>query len=375
MKVVINALAVRSRHHGVGRYVTNLVSALAGLAAGNEYVILAHSDCRPLFDGLPGVEVQCIDLAPTLRVLWEHTVLPWVLWRLGSDLFFGPVHTVPLIKTTKQVVAILDMSWFRASAHHTRLKRWYFRSAIPISIKRADAVIAISEATKRDVLDIVDVREEDVFTTPLGFDQSNERSNLEEVTGARYRYGLSQAPYIMNIGVFEPRKNQEGLIRAFARLAWETRSFNHDLVLAGNVGYGWWKSETWRLAEKLGVSSRVKILDSLPDEELRHLLTGADVFVYPSFYEGFGLPILEAMACGVPVVTSRVSSMPEVGGDAARYVSPGDDEELATVLAEILHDEDVRRDMRESGLGRAAGFTWEECARRTLDAFAAAVSR
>jgi glycosyltransferase involved in cell wall biosynthesis len=362
-------LAVRSRFHGVGRYVINLVAALTRVDQQSEFLVLATSKTRSFFEGFANVEVMGFDGAAPIRVVWEHTVLPLRLRQWGVDVFFGPAHTVPLIRTTRQVVAVLDMSWFRTGVHHTFVKRLYFRRMIPLSVKRADAVITISEATKRDVADIVNVDAKPIVSTPLGLDEAFKRSSADEIAAVRVRYGLVESPYVISVGVFEPRKNQEGLIRAFARLVHRSAEFDHTLVLAGNVGFGWQNSHVWNLVEELGVGDRVKVLDALPDAELRSVLSGADVFVYPSFYEGFGLPVLEAMACGVPVVTSGVSSMPEVAGDAARYVNPADHVAIAEALECVLRDSDLRAQMVAEGMRRSRTFTWDDCARRTLAVF------
>jgi glycosyltransferase involved in cell wall biosynthesis len=222
---------------------------------------------------------------------------------------------------------------------------------------------------------LLDVGEKKVVATPLGLDAAFRRADDEEIAAARRRYRLQDAPYLMSVGVFEPRKNQAGLVRAFASLVAGDAQLPHRLVLAGSVGLGWRNSQIGRLIDSLGVSERVRILDALPDEQLRQLLSGADAFAYPSFYEGFGLPVLEAMACGVPVVTSNLSSMPEVGGDAPLYADPADVGQIAAALGRVLHDASLRESMVEAGLARAATFTWDACARGTLEAFAAAVER
>jgi len=241
---------------------------------------------------------------------------------------------------------------------------------VPRSIARADRVLADSEATRADLIELMRVAPERVEGLYSGvaprFHPQAEPGERERV---RDRYGLAGRPYILSVGTIQPRKNIVRLIRAFARMKSVTRR-PEQLLIAG--GRGWLYQDVATEAARHG--DDVRILGFASDADLPALYRGAALFVFPSFYEGFGLPVLEAMACGVPVVCSNASSLPEVAGEAALLIDPHDEAGLAYAMQRALEDEPLRRKMAAGGLEQAAQFTWERAARQLLATFTAVIS-
>lgn len=372
MKVAINALAAHGTNHGVGRYVFNLLRGLIEIDDGTEYLVLVQSESAKLFADLPGDRVRLVpfDLSGAVRGLFEHLVLPLWVRKEGVDVYFGTTHVLPLLKTTRQVVVIHDMSWFKVSQHHSSLKRMYFQALIPMALRRADVIVADSDSTRADVIEFRSGAENPpVVVAPLGADARFRPANDAEIDRVRAKFGVTR-PYLLNVGVIEPRKNQAGLIRAFRETLLRNPELDVELLIVGSQAIGWKNDEVLALLADPAISDRVRLLSDVDDAELVALMTGCEVFVYPSFYEGFGLPILEAMSCGAPVITSNLSSMPEVGGDAAVYIDPADDESITTAITTLLTDRAQREQRATLGLEQARVFSWAKTAALTAQAFA-----
>jgi glycosyltransferase involved in cell wall biosynthesis len=370
LRIAINTFALSSRlgMAGSGRYIHELIRALARLEHGHELVLFGNRDNWPL---LPAAGCQRVDCGrPTtlrpLRLLWEQAALPLVLRRQRIDMLHSPVFVAPLLAPCASVLTILDMTWFHLPGQHTRVKGTYFRAMIPPSARRAAHIIAISEASKQDVVALLDLPPEKVVVTHLGVDLRVFHPGAVAGTAdcLAGRYGVRR-PYILYVGKLEPRKNLPALIGAFSIVAPE---FPHQqLVIAGSPG--WDYQSIYAAAAQASCRERVCLTGFVAEKDLPALYAGADLFVYPSSYEGFGFPVLEAMACGVPTITSDVSSLPEVAGEAALLVDPRDTGALAAALRRALLDDALRQEMRAKGLEQARRFTWEETARRTLQVY------
>jgi glycosyltransferase involved in cell wall biosynthesis len=233
------------------------------------------------------------------------------------------------------------------------------------AVAAATRVICVSATTAADLADRLDVPPDRVDVTPLGTDLRP--AAAEQVAGLRGRLGLD-GPYLLGLGTVEPRKDLPTLVRAFAALA---ADLPHRLVLAGLAGWGAGELEAAVAAS--GVADRIVVPGYVPEADKAALFTGADVFAYPSRYEGFGLPVLEAMACGTPVVTTTGGSLPEIAGDAATLIDPGDDTALAAAVAKLATDPAARAAQRTRGLAQAAAFTWDRCAERTAASYSRAL--
>ncbi len=370
MKIAINTLAMKSLKHGMGRYIGSLVNALLKIDTRNQYLLYVSDLNAQYFEvkGNPRVKLKFVPSNRALRLLWEQTLLPFDLKREKVDIFYGPAFTVPLFKTCKQVVAILDLTWFKHRKKHIWIKQLYFRTLIPLAVRQTERVIVISQSTKKDLIKILKVPEDKIAVTHLGTSLAfRVVEDQKKLSGIRTKYNLPRQ-FILFIGVLEPRKNIPGLVRAFSRFK-EGTNLSHKLVIGGGRSYGWKNKEIFQVIEDLGMDKEIIFTDFILEADLPALYNLADLFVLPSFYEGFGLPILEAQACGCPVITSNISSMPEVGGDAALFVDPDDIKELAEAMRRILTDDKLKAEMIKKGFENLKRFSWEKAARETLKVF------
>ena len=240
---------------------------------------------------------------------------------------------------------------------------------MPAFVRAADAIIAVSRHTRSDLIDLYDCPPSKIHVIYEGIDADFRPAPTPDVDQVRAAYGL-QRPYLFMMGTLEPRKNHATALHALARL--KAAGYPHQLVLAG--GSGWLFEPVTELVEKLDLSGDVVFTGYVPQAHVSALYTGADCVMMPSLYEGFGFPVLEAMACGTPVVCSDASSLPEVAGDAALLVAPTDDEALAANVQRILDDPALAAVLSASGIQRAARFRWSECARKTADLIAVSCS-
>jgi glycosyltransferase involved in cell wall biosynthesis len=363
MRIGLDATALPPRLTGAGNYIVSLVRALLQVDSSNEYVVFTKPLHVPLFGRHARLDVVQASLASRfLRIGWEQIFLPALASRYSLDVLHSPHYTMPLFNSAPSVVTFHDMTFFLYPGQHELYKRIFFRVGIHLSARRARAIIADSESTRQDILRLLKLNPPRVVAVPLGvspdFRRIDDRAALEAI---RRKYHLPDQ-IILYVGVLEPRKNLPTLVRAFKSLV--DRGIPHALVLVGRKG--WMYTELFQVVERLGLRERVIFPGYVPDEELPLLYSAADLFVYPSLYEGFGLPVLEAMACGVPVVTSNVSSMPEIAGDAALLVDPRQVDELAGAMYRSVTDRALHDALGQKGQARAKLFSWERTARETI---------
>jgi glycosyltransferase involved in cell wall biosynthesis len=369
--IALNALPVHARPVGVGRYVRNLLSGLAKRGSENEYVILVNEQNRRFFERLGPGNVMLEAVTPltryrALRLILEEARIPAICRKRGIQIFHGIASMNPWRRLPcRSVITIHDMTYFLFPGLHMATKQVYFRLRLPGAVRRADHVITDSDASRADILRCLNVPREKVTAVPPGIDSSFFR-RVEEpqaVDSVLRKYRLER-PFILFVGVLEPRKNIPRLLRAYS-LFRKRRAGNQKirLVVAGKKG---WKTraleETLRI---LDCREDVVLPGYVDDEDLPALYSAAELFAYPSLYEGFGFPVLEAMACGTPVLTSAVSSLGEIAGDAAVLVDPTSEEEIAEGLARGL-EAGAREGLASRGLRRAAAYTIENAAEATL---------
>ena len=281
------------------------------------------------------------------------------------DIFHAPDFVLPPVRRGVSMVTVYDLAFLvYPECAHPNL-RVFLERAVPASVQRADYIVADSENTRNDVICLLDARPERVFVVPGGVDPVFVPATQEEVAEARRRYRLDR-PYVLTVGVIEPRKNLPRLIDAYARFRVRT-GLPHQLVIAG--GRGWLSEQTFRQAEGCGFPGDVRFTGYVPDPDLAALYTGAEVFAYPSLYEGFGLPVLEAMACGTAVVCSNSSSLPEFATDAALMVSPTDPDAIADALETACCDTRLREELTEKGRKRASIYSWNRSAQKLLEIY------
>lgn len=363
LRIAIDATAVLPQPTGAGNYTLNLVRALPRVDPTSQYFVFVTSQNAELLGveapNLTPVRVRCA--SRPARLVWEQTGLPLLVRRLGVDVLHSPHYTMPVAKPCRSVVTFCDMTFALMPELHRTWHRRFFPTMMRWSARHADRLIAISESTRQDVMRLLDVPADRIVAIPLAGSPVFCVLPRAEIAAVCGRHGLVPGGYLCYVGVLEPRKDVPTLIDAYARIA----GAFPDVPLAIVGRNGWMYESIFRRVEEHGIGNRVRFLGHVAQEELIGLYNGARAFVYPSRYEGFGLPILEAMQCGAPVVTTTVSSMPEVAGDAALLVPPSDAAALAGALERLLSDDALARDLSARGVARAATFSWERCAADT----------
>ena len=377
MRIGINGLAAENRS-GTGRYTTELIRHLAQLDARNEYIVVAHegSPLCNLLGSRPNFRlIRQPQRSRPARIWWEQRRLPNLIARERLDVFHAPAFVLPGRSPAPTVATIHDLVFMRYPETFGYFRRQYFHWTIPRSAYRATLVIADSEATQRDLEDLLQVRPERIRVVPLGVGEEFFEP-APAAARARVRAQLMlPEQYILTVGTIEPRKNLVRLIEAYARVRERLRRRCPALVLAGRKG--WKYDEVFgRIAER-DLRGDVIWHDFVPDDIVRAVYQRATVFACVSLHEGFGLPLLEAMASGVAVVASNRSSLTEIVGDAGVLVDPLDTEAIADALVGLLTDEERRTDLAARARDRARRFSWERTARETLAVYeeAAAVRR
>jgi len=365
--------AVR-QHAGIGRYTRGLIGALAEVDHVRQYVLFM---AKP--KAWPGAEGQrrawpanfTLRTVPftdrQMAIVWQRLRLPLpvelVTGRL--DLFHSPDFVLPPVRRARTVLTVHDLSFLRLPECSSPSLLAYLMDAVPRSVARADVLLADSESTRRDLIELLHVPEDRVFVLYAGVEERFRPEAEARDARTRERHGLAR-PYILGVGTLQPRKNYGALIRAFHRLV-EEHDLPHDLVIVGSKG--WLYDDVFATIAELGLAERVRLLGLVDDDDLPALYRGADVFAFPSLYEGFGIPVLEAMGCGTPVVTSNVSSLPEVAGDAALQVPPDDVDALADAMWRSISDTALREALRIRGFRQAARFTWKRAAEELIGVY------
>jgi glycosyltransferase involved in cell wall biosynthesis len=362
------SLAQTYRGAGINWYIYNLLLNLALVDQKNQYTVFL-GDRR--FPPNPGLTLRTSWLSttqPLVRIGWEQLVQPFVLWQEKIDLLHSLAFVTPLLSPCPSVITIYDLSFLIFPQGFRHSKRLYLTLLTRPSARKARRIITISESTKRDTVRLLGVSSKKVDVVYCGVDKAFHPLPEGEVASFRQKHGLPER-IILFVGTIEPRKNVVRLIEAYSRL----RDGQVKLVIGGDRG--WLYEEVFARVEELELTGDVLFPGYIPPDELPLWYNAAELFVYPSLYEGFGLPPLEAMACGTPVITSTVSSLPEVVGEAGLTVDPMDSKGLAEAMNQVLGDGALRQSMRERGLARAGCFSWARAARETVGVYQRALGR
>ena len=354
------------RSAGINWYIYNLLKNLTPISDLDYTVFLSDRRAREHFDSISLSQSRLPTHRPIVRIAWEQFVQPFVLHRERIDLLHALAFAGPLAISIPWVVTVYDLSFIRYPQSFNAANRIYLRWAIRNSLRRANRVIAISESTRRDLYATFGTSLEKTAVVYCGADPAFAPSqDRQAIAALRARRGLPDK-MILHVGTIEPRKNIARLIRAFAR-AKRAAQLPHRLVLIG--ARGWKYAEVDAVIEQEQLKDDVIFAGYVAQDELPLWYRAADLFVYPSLYEGFGLPPLEAMASGTPVVCSNAASLPEVVGDAAIRVSPENEAALADAIVRALTDGTLREQMIARGLAQAAKFSWARAARETTDVY------
>ncbi len=356
------------RRAGVSQYTEQIVRHLMATVSnsGDTLTVFAGPDAPP--NGYVADEVAWrTSRLPTGhapgRIVWEQFVAPFATAWAHLDVLLCPVNVVPLAGRVPSVVTVHDLAFLAHPEAFHVTKRRYLAAMTRLSVHRARHVIAVSSHTRDDLVRHFGVRPERVTVVPNAVDARFQPADDDHaITRFKAEHHLPDR-FILFVGTLEPRKNLRRLIEAFASLA--NDETETTLVIVG--ASGWLTSDLAPLVSTHGLGERITFAGYVSDDDLPHWYRAATVFCYPSLYEGFGLPVLEAMACGTPVITSRTSSLPELTGDAAVLVDPTDVAELARALKTVLADESRRHTMSRTGLARASAYSWERTAAATLE--------
>lgn len=366
MKIAIDAR--KWRDYGIGTYVRNLVRHLARLDRETTYFLFCNPADEATLRDLAENFVPVVDGSGGYGLL-EHVSIPWRLRRLGVDLLHSPHYVLPVLTPCRSVVTIHDCIHLRFPEYlPNRLALHYARGMMRQALRDSARVFTVSEASRRDLLHFFpETPPEHVLVVPNAIDPAVlQDPGEEERERVRERYQI-RGRFVLYAGNIKPHKNLERLVRAFARLRRRPGLDDLKLLFIGQeIGrYG----QLRRAVEEAGVRHEVRFFGFVPDATLAALYRLASVFAFPSLYEGFGLPPLEAMACGTPVVTSRLSSLPEVVGDAALLVDPYDEEDIADGLERVLVEPGLGERLAQAGRARVAAFSWERSVRAIHDVY------
>jgi len=376
MRIAIDYTAATREAAGIGNYVRSLVHAMLAQDSINQYTLLTSGrppQERPFPDAKNVRGRSLIVPDRYLNILWYRWRLPIsaTFFTGQVDLYHGPDFVLPPLNgKLRKIVTVHDLAFLEHPEYAVPKLAAYLMKVVPEAVAAADAVVAVSEATCRTLIEHFSTPPTKISLVPNGL-----RSYLRRVTdpilleATRHKFGL-KSPLVLGVGTLEPRKNHLGLIQAFHKAASSSNKQARPAMLAIAGGEGWMYEETRQAVAELGLEKKVRFLGRVSDLDLMLLYSLADVFVFPSFYEGFGVPPLEAMACGAPVITSNTSSLPEVVGDAALLVDPHDSGAIAQAILRVLAGPQLQEELRQKGYERARRFTWEESARKMLAIYA-----
>jgi glycosyltransferase involved in cell wall biosynthesis len=352
---------------GIGRLVRDLAAALARLDTETDYrMFVSGASLEQLPPQLaPNFRWKPTRISPGwFARIWHRARLPLPIEAfIGEvDLFHATDFVLPPTRSkTRTILTVHDLSFVRVpDAASPSLKR-YLDEVVPHSVNKAQHIIADSQATKEDLILLYGVKEEKITVLLSGIQSRYAPVLSTPVTlTMRSKYKIGNSPYLFTIGTIQPRKNYSRVIRALKLL----RDTGYDLQLVIAGGKGWLEDEMYKTLDETKLHDAVHLIGFAADEDIPALYSGAEAVVFPSLYEGFGFPVLEGMACGTPVITSNVSSLPEVAGDAAIMLDPYDVEAIADAIRRVLEDSELRASMIERGFAQAAKFTWENSAKQ-----------
>lgn len=376
MRIGLDARYIYDHFPGIGRYIANLALALSELEHGHTLVVITNPHLPTTRHDLsrlrryPAVELAIVNAPPFSP--GEQLALPRLAHKLQLDLLHSPYYVKPYFGLPcPSIVTIHDLIGHQFPAILSPRGRLFYRLTMAMAIRTASALITVSESARSDLAFTYHLPREQIIVTPEAAERVFRPQPAEAVAALRARYNLPER-YVLYLGSNKPHKNLERLVRA-----WERVINQHQpaatLLIAGHYDPRY--PEAHRLVEKRGLTASVRFMPNVQEADLPALYSGALFFVFPSYYEGFGLPPLEAMACGAPVLCSYASSLPEVVGNAALTVDPYSYIEIAEGLAKLLHNSSLRRRLRDQGIARAREFSWRRTALETLEVYERTMSR
>ncbi len=374
MPIYLDVSAAVHAKGGIGRYAASLAQALISLYPERFALFYNQTKGARPPAGLEGVPARTIKAGykPWRMMVWVGHLVGAGFDRLvpEAELFHATEHLLPPLRRVPTVLTVHDMIFRLFPQYQKRLNYWYLNMTMPLYCRRAEAIITVSECSKRDIVRAYGLDAAKVTVIYEAASPGFVPLPHAVVEEARLRLGLPDR-FLLHVGTIEPRKNLIGLIEALQRL--RDQELTIPLVVVG--GRGWLYDEFFRRLEALPIRDSVHFLGYVSDDDLPLVYNAATALIMPSVYEGFGLPVLEAMACGAPVLCSGVSSLPEIAGAAACYFDPGNDEEMAAAIRTVWLDAELREEMRKKGLDRAKEFSWKRAAQETMSLYTDLLSR
>ena len=378
MHIGLDGLPLTAPKTGVGHYTFELARALACIEPASQFEIVypssfpAISLAEPNGAPLPAnLKLDRERVGPLGRHWWS-VGLPRYVSRSKLELFHGTNYDIPLWRRCATVVTIHDLSQLLHSETHEKRSVKRAQRRLPHMARAADAIITPTESVRRDVCEVLKVSPDKVFAIPEAARACFRPLTFAETADARNSFGIGD-DFLLTVGTIEPRKNLSVLVNTFADVARARPQGNIQLVIAG--GRGWLSGPLFEAIAKSPARDRILLTDYLHDDDLRALYSSCRAFIYPSIHEGFGLPPLEAMACGAPVIASRIPALEETTGGAALLFDPKSAAELVQKILELLENENAQRELSAAGRRRAAEFSWEKTARLTWSVYEEALRR
>ena len=375
MHILIDARVIQDHFPGIGRYVFNLISALAPQLDGELFVLVDTNAVNTRYDLSQFAQHRNIKLIPTKLSIfsWRSQVaLPGLIQALSPDLVHFPYNVRPLRLDIPSILTLYDVIPRRFPEYFPRVTRWKIEIIQRAALRASDAFVVISQSTANDFHDLFGLPQEEIMVTPLAPDPVFHPRPPAELDAFRKQKNLSER-YMLYLGSNKPHKNLPRLIRAWAKVSQRLKVKSQKLVVAGHWDARYPQAK--ELAAALGVSESVRFWGPVSGQDLPLLYAAARAFIFPSQYEGFGLPVLEAMASGVPVACSRAPGLTEVAGDAALFFNPISVDELANALYRLGTDESMRERLSRLGTERASDFSWKNTAQRTKQAYQKLMNR
>lgn len=364
MHVGIDCRTIVGNMAGLGRYVNGLVDHLLLLnESGHDYTLYFHRG-DPRLSKWQQQTKQFVLKAP-LTNWWTHITLPLHLLHYPVDICHFPNFIAPILVNCKTIITIHDLNFLLFPKNFTLRTYIALASQVRMSANKADAIMVDSESTKADVMRLLRVPEEKLTVVYPGIHSRFQRiTDVTVVNAVKHKYNLED--YILCVGSLAPQKNLNRLIRAFAKYKKQVNN-NYKLAVVG--GQAWKYSSIFDEIRQLNIEESIVFTGYVPDEDLPLLYSGATAFIYPSLYEGFGFPVLEAMACGVPTITSNVSSLLEVGGNAVLFIDPHNEESITNAIKRLLEDQVLRQSLIQAGAEQVQKFSFQRMAKEALQVY------
>lgn len=364
MKVVLDARTANEHFPGIGRYVVNLAEALAKMPEDISVTLLVNQSTRNHFQQLPNIpQVLCEDSTFSIKQQWS---IPSVLRTIHPDIYHSTYYLMPYVTSTPTVISFYDLIPFLFPQYFSTLKRGMIFLAIKLALNKSNRIISISESTKNDLVRIFKIDPDRIVVAPLAAATQFKPQSTQQINNLRDKYSLPKR-YVLYVGSNKPHKNLLMLVKAWQKLNNSRRSYVPKLVISG-----YWDKryvEPDQYVKDMNLQNDVICLGQVSDIDLPVLYSGACLFVFPSCYEGFGLPVLEAMSCGTPVACSNTSSLPEVVGDTGGMYSPDNIDEMIDVIDQMLSNDLSRMAFGIKAQERAKTYTWEKNANITCDVY------